>query len=388
VRILGFQIQEINTWKELKETELPIVLYGAGGQGQRLFKYLITKGINPVCFCETDHDKNYKIFDTEVLSYSQVKKMFKKYILLISVLPKKAREILEFLEENEERNPIIPLCMPFKIEDIFIDEEIEEKKLEEFCSIYNMLEDDSSKVLFNKLIHFKRSGDGMNLLDEISGDSFFDDPILMKNPKYFYIDCGAYTGDTITKFLQFNGLHYEKIIGVEMEKGNFQALETFIRYAKLERIGLYNFALDHKRGYVSYYTKSDYNFFNANIFREFEQVSSIQEKSQMKESGTRGIKETVEAITLDELVKKEEIKGCQFENTIVKLNAMGADYKIIKGSQKLINKYKPIFIMDYGTFPEHIVNIPFLLKSINKNYKFYLRQKNVFRDSKSVLYCI
>ncbi|MCM1992628.1 FkbM family methyltransferase [Oceanirhabdus seepicola] len=385
---MGVKIQQINIWKELKETELPIVLYGAGGQGQRVFKYLRNNGINPVCFCETKHEKDYKIFDVEVLSYFQLRKRFEKFILIISVLPKKAREILQYLEQNGEKNTVIPLCIPYKIEDAFIEEEIDKEKLEEFNLIYNLFEDDLSKKVFNKLIHFKRSGNGMNLLDDIAGDSFFDDPILPKKHQYCYIDCGAYTGDTIIKFLQFNGLHYEKIIGVEMEKGNFRSLMNFINYAKLEKVGLYNFALDDKKGYVAYYTKSDYNFFNANLFREFDQVSSIQEKKLMKESGTKGIKELVEAITLDELVEKEETKGCRFDNTIIKLNAMCADYKIIKGSQKLINKYKPIFIIDYGTSPEHIIDIPLLLKSINENYKFYLRQKNVFGDSKSILYCI
>lgn len=385
---MEFGIQPIKVWKELKETELPIVLYGAGGRGQRLFKYLIAKGIDPVYFCETEHDKNYKLFDIEVVSYSELRARLEEYILLISVLPKEAKEIIKYLKKNGEKNQITPLCMPFKIEDRFIDEEIEEKKLEDFNRVYNLFEDNLSKSLFNKLIYFKRSGDGLNLLDDMSGDSFFDEIILNKNPQYCYIDCGAYTGDTITKFLQFNGLYYKNIIGIEMEKGNFEALTNFISYAKLENVTLYNFALDDKSGYVSYFTKSDYNFFNANIFREFDQVSSIQEKKRMKESATIGIKETVEAITLDELVDKEELKGCSCDNTIIKLNAMGADYKIIKGSKKLINKYKPIFIIDYGTFSEHITEIPLLLKSINSRYKFYLRQKNVFGDSKSVLYCI
>lgn len=385
---MGFEIKSIDVWNQLKKTKIPIILYGAGGQGQRLFKYLKSRGINPTCFCESNDNKKYKLLGADVLSYSQMKKIYAKYILIISVLPKKGYEIIQYLIQNKEKNSFIPMCMPFKIEDIFIDEHVEEKQFENLKYIYNFLEDDISKRIFNKLINFKRTGDGINLLEEISGDSFFEDSILKCNPNYCYIDCGAYTGDTITKFIQFNGLRYNKIIGVEMEKGNYKALMKFIRYSKLNNVNLYNVALNDKNGYTKYFTKSNYHFFNANIFREFEQVSSIQEKKQLKNNNAVSIEEHVRSITLDKIMELEKEKGVQFKNTIIKLNAMGADYKIINGSHKLISKHKPIFIIDYATFPQHIIDIPLLLKNINKEYKFYLRQKNIFGDSKSVLYCV
>lgn len=66
----------------------------------KTFKYLVARGIDPAYFCETELDKNYKIFDIEVLSYSKLREMFENYILLISVLPRKAKEIIKYLEEN------------------------------------------------------------------------------------------------------------------------------------------------------------------------------------------------------------------------------------------------------------------------------------------------
>ena len=43
-----------------------------------------------------------------------------------------------------------------------------------------------------------------------------------------YVDCGAYDGDTVEKFIDWSGGNYSKIFAVEADPVNFAALEKFI----------------------------------------------------------------------------------------------------------------------------------------------------------------
>ena len=44
-----------------------------------------------------------------------------------------------------------------------------------------------------------------------------------------YVDCGAFTGDTVEGFVNFVGGDYGKIFAVELDEKNFVELEKFVR---------------------------------------------------------------------------------------------------------------------------------------------------------------
>ncbi len=188
------------------------------------------------------------------------------------------------------------------------------------------------------------------------------------------------------KFCQFNGLHYTKIIGIEMEKGNFEALRNFIKYSKLKDVILLNIALSSEKGELTYHTTSNFSFFNANLFKKPILVSSHEEKQKFLQDGSMSIEVDVHSDTNDNILS--DIDDISSSPLIIKLNAMGSDYEILLGAQNTLKEYKPVIVLEYGTFKNHILDIPFLLKDLNPEYHFYLRQKKVFGDCKTILYCI
>ncbi|WP_312352961.1 FkbM family methyltransferase [Aminipila sp.] len=370
----------------LKTTNLPIIIYGAGGQGKRLAKSLKEKNIDIFCFCVSENRLNLKELEgVKVMSYEDVTFKVKKYILLVSVTQKYASEIALLLKQKREKNKYFFLQMPFKVENNFLD--IEEISKGEYKNVLELFEDKISKDLFIDILKYKVTGDGRNLYSKISGRSFFEDELLV-DKRYTYVDCGAYTGDTIMKFCQFAGLNYNKIVGIEMETGNYYKLKEFVKLSHLENVVLLNKGLWSQKTQSKYFTTSHYNFANANLFANVDDVSSEKEKKHYKQINSEMIEVQTELLSLDEILVNIDLREQELYHLLIKVNAMGADFEILKGAKKVIEQYKPIFVIEFGTKKEHLIEIPKFLKEIKPDYKIYLRQKEIFTDSKTVLYCI
>ena len=58
------------------------------------------------------------------------------------------------------------------------------------------------------------------------------------------------------------------------------------------------------------------------------------------------------------------------------------------GGEQTIRRHQPVVMLEYGCKLEYLLETPRLLSSYGKDYRLYLRQKNIFGDSKTILYVI
>lgn len=54
----------------------------------------------------------------------------------------------------------------------------------------------------------------------------------------------------------------------------------------------------------------------------------------------------------------------------------------------MIRKKKPVIIMEYGTHSKYISGMIPLLRQLRPDYKFFLRQRSVFGNSRTVLFVV
>jgi hypothetical protein len=74
---------------------------------------------------------------------------------------------------------------------------------------------------------------------------------------------------------------------------------------------------------------------------------------------------------------------------MIKINALAADMQVLRGAEETIKKYKPALINDYGARPDYLLGVPQFINGFHShNYRIYLRQKNIFSDSKTVLFAV
>lgn len=173
-----------------------------------------------------------------------------------------------------------------------------------------------------------------------------------------YVDCGAYRGDTIERFIAWSGGCYKKIFAFEPDAGNFSSLENFVRDKGYKNVTLFNCGV-----------------WNEKCRLAFESIDTAY--SAVSEAGNT----TVALEKLDDVIGNEKID-------FIKLTAEGSELNALKGAAKIISEQRPTLTVSLYQKPESVIEIPKFLKSIHGGYKIYLRKHSRFSAAEFILYAI
>lgn len=209
----------------------------------------------------------------------------------------------------------------------------------------NLLEDEESKRVLETRIKVYETGD-TSLLEDIStyNEQYFDKDIIKLSNNEFFIDLGAYTGDTIEKFIeQVNG-SYKKIIAFEPDHENMLSLNSYILENDISNVVTYKLASWNKKETLRFYEDGSF-------------ISQIYSKGNS----------TTNANSLDNVLF--DIAPVTF----IKMDVEGAECQTIEGTEKIIKKYKPKLAICVYHRARDIYEIPLLIKSLVPEYKLYLR---------------
>lgn len=362
------------------DKNIPVIFYGCGNNARIVKKLLIQKGIVPTAYCDSNQNLIGNIIEeVPVLSYEQVKKCYKEYYIILTVAINNALDIIHTLKEAKETQPIFHMEKPFKVDEELFEYEYLLKNLESFETIYDIMEDEISKMLLVESINSKLSGSKLNLVKYIDGDSFFDQTFIPVSKHYNYVDVGAYTGDTLLRFYAFVGGEYDSIHAIEPDKANFSALQDVIKYGRLDNVHLYNVGGWNRKDMLTFYTL-DHNvehFDSPNFFRHMKKPTDSSWGMDEK----RYIEEKIIVDTIDNLLGDSP---CD----VIKINALAADFQTLEGCKKTLHRCKPIIVGEYGTRKENLTDMILFIKEQNLGYKFFLRQKKIFQDCKTIFYAV
>lgn len=219
----------------------------------------------------------------------------------------------------------------------------------------NILEDQLSKDIYIKMIKYRCERKRKDFPKYNSENIYFPTDIISLNSNETFIDCGAYIGDTVEKFLQESNCNYDGIVAFEPDKDNFEKLK--------------NFAEKYKRIYCFPYgtwIKNETLKFNSGNLGG----SSICDEGN----------NTIKVVNLD------SIKECQ-KATFIKMDIEGSELETLKGAENIILKNKPkLAICIYHSDNDMIDIIEYIHKLIPE-YKIYLRQHGL-NEADTVIYCI
>lgn len=363
-------------WNEI-DTKIPVIFWGCGNNAHIVRKLLAMKGIEPVAYCDNSPKRvGTQIDGIEVLSYEQIRKKYQTYYLILTVSVRNAVSIMAQLEKADEKNKIFHLEKPFKVDDELLEYEYLEQNIQKFETVYDMLEDELSKKIYVENVNFRLSGNKLELIKYIDGDSFFDEKLIPGSEHHSYVDVGAYTGDTLLRFYAFCSGKYDRMYAVEPDKENFSGLKSLVKLGRLENVTLFNVGGWDSKDVLTFYTannKNERNFDSPNFFKDMgETVPSycgIEEEDFVEEK--------IEVDTVDNLLEGE---GC----SVIKINALAADFQSLRGCRKTIERYKPVIVGEFGTRKENLTEMLEFMKEVNPSYKIYLRQKSIFGDCKTV----
>ncbi|MCH5277953.1 MAG: FkbM family methyltransferase [Desulfovibrionaceae bacterium] len=195
------------------------------------------------------------------------------------------------------------------------------------------------------------------LIPVSSSPEYFED-VYTRLPDEVFVDCGAYTGDTLHDFLRLGG-SLKEYHGFEPDPGNFAELSAHAAKlpAQLQaRIHLYRNAVGHERATV---------FFDA----------AGTMGSAVNPDGTSA----VESVALD-----ETLNGVS--PTLIKLDIEGYEAFALQGARGLIRGARPVLALCVYHHPFDLWELPLLVTNMVDGYRFFLR---AYQEQFSyICYCV
>ncbi len=233
-------------------------------------------------------------------------------------------------------------------------------------AILSLTTDDTSKEVIRTQLAFIKDYDYTNeteylkkngLLEKhtqlLNTDEYFPQGIITLANNECFVDGGGFNGDTVREFTKRSSGNFDHIYCFEPDKKNFVDLVSEVKNLNLN---------DDK---VTYYP---YGLYSENKKINFDQRgigSSITE-----EGG-----DIIEVIRLDDLLTQEQ----KDKITFIKLDVEGSELEALTGMQGIIKKNRPKLAICVYHKTEHFWQVPFLIKSLNPDYKIYYRQHALSR---------
>ena len=218
--------------------------------------------------------------------------------------------------------------------------------LEDFSSntkkydeVFNKLEDDKSRIVFESLLDLKLNLDMQNSIFGYSvSHQYWEDFVGMDQNKIF-VDCGGFDGDSTISFIKRQP-DYEKVYFFEpFIKCIELAKRNLSQYPNIE---FHNIAVSDKKSKI-YFTEN------------------LGVANHQSEDGTL----EVETDALDNIIKDRI--------DYIKFDIEGDELKAIEGARSLITRHKPKIAVAVYHKVEDLWQIPELILSMNHDYKIYLR---------------
>jgi FkbM family methyltransferase len=188
---------------------------------------------------------------------------------------------------------------------------------------------------------------------------YFPDDLIRPWAREVFVDCGAFTGDTIEAFLVARGGRFEQVVAIEPDALNCRALQ--IRIDDWGRSGI------------------------GPIRIEPVAVGSHRGTLRFENTGTAGSRvgsgaSTVAVAPLDEILAHSK-------PTYIKFDVEGAEHDALVGASGTIRANMPVLAVCLYHRPEDLWDVPLLVRSLRPDYRLHVRRYSDERWE-TVLYAV
>lgn len=340
-------------------------IFGAGAFGSIFFDALDRK-IN--FFIDENYiNETYK--EIPVKKLAQISKDTKIYISVLQ----SSKQIKEKLEKKGYKNiysfsdsikefPKILKILAKKNYLWLIENKTEFIDYRSIAKFRKLLKDEKSKLLLDKIVKFRETLDPKYYIEPYDDEYFPSDvPIFNNLENINFIDCGAYTGDSVKKLLS-TVKKVDIVISFEPDINNLDSLNSEIKIQKNK------------------YPDTKFIIFPSGVFSANKILCFSNEESSSSSCISNKTENFISVVSIDKTIKN-------MNPNYIKMDIEGVEYEAILGAKETIKKYKPNLAICLYHKPEDLWELPLLINKIEPNYKMYLRVHEDLCLS-TVLYCI
>lgn len=196
-----------------------------------------------------------------------------------------------------------------------------------------------------------------------NGGGYFNSGYFKINSDEVYVDCGAYTGDSISEFCRIVKNEYRKIFAFELDENNYRLMKEKIT---IKNGQMYNYGVWDENRTIEYGVGTTYDSKEGICIWKTKMV------------GNQAIKKA-EVRRIDDILLNEEV-------SFIKMDIEGAEIKGICGAEKIIKTQKPkLAICVYHKISD-FWQVPLLINKLNSNYQFALMHQCKYGLLDSILY--
>lgn len=326
----------MDLWTRLKYADKPIVLYGMGDGGDKIVKALEGYGISPSGVFASDGFVKKKLFHgMPLMTYAEAKEAFGDMIVLVA-FGTGIKEVLDNIKRISKEQELYVPDVPVTGDTLF-NSEFARDNAEKLHFVYDRLATKRDRFVFESLVRYKLSGRAEYLYRCDDPKSYAYSLLDLSNDEV-YVDCGAFTGDTVAEFAEeTNG--YSDIYAIEPDARTFRKLCA--NTDGMNNIHLINAAVADKNGFTSF--------------------SAI---------GSRGSKQTDKGMEIP-TVSIDGVLGGK-NASFIKMDVEGMEALAINGAVETIKAYRPKMYLSCYHRSEDLFDIPLRVLDIRNDYKLHI----------------
>lgn len=231
------------------------------------------------------------------------------------------------------------------------------KKINEVLKCVELFEDDESAEVYTEIIESYVAGWFPSSKKFVRGEQYFILPeFLGEMQKEVFVDCGAYVGDTIEKYISVRAGMFGNIFAFEPDNINYRAMQY-----RLERLNR-EWALSPDKIKIveaGVGSKTTAGMLNNQI----RNGSTVSEKV---DSTVDGIK----IYALDDFFADQRID-------FLKADIEGSEWNMLHGAEKVIRRDLPKMAICIYHSPSDMYRILLWIDSLNLGYKFSVRHHSI-----------
>jgi FkbM family methyltransferase len=224
---------------------------------------------------------------------------------------------------------------------------------------YELWSDETSRALYIAILRGRLMHDHAALRRPDAGPQYFATDLPAWTTPLRFVDCGAFDGDTLRQ-LAGSGLAVEAVAAFEPDPVNFVKLAHYVRSQRAS--------------------------FPAAVALFPCGVHSSTEQLQFRAGQGAGSHASTSGDTGIQCVSLDEALPC-FRPNLIKMDIEGAEYAALWGARQTLAEHRPGLAICLYHRPEHLWQIPLLVRDWKLGYRFYLRV-HCFNGFELVLYAL
>ncbi len=340
----------------LQNTNKDIVITPSGGDAISCYEFFKKNSVDITCFIDNNREKHgVKIDSKQIVSIDDLRDSQQNYHIVVASKKFESELVSQLLEKKFESYSIFDTSY-----DIPISNSNQDNALKNYSIVIKLLDDQLSQETLLSIINFRITQDSRFLTKVVRplSNQYFEPTIYPINNTDYFVDCGAYDGDTLKSLMSHTNNEIAGYYGFEPNEHNLKLLKK--QSENHSNIELINKGVYSKETTLSF--DIPYNTVSSS--------SAISNNGNVK----------IEVTSLDNTLRERNV-------SFIKMDIEGAEVEALLGAKNIIQKQQPVLAISVYHEFDDLWKIPLLIKSFETNYKYYLRHYTL-NNSETVLYCV